>query len=430
MHPDIATYNNQQTAEEGLICNLLASLIDQEIPQAENKIWHAHPVWFINGNPVVGYSKLKNCIRLLFWSGQSFEEDILKHEGKFKAAEIRYTAAEQVNVDDLKRWLEKAVKIQWDYKNMVKRKGRLELMLVFYLMLFSIGINAQNQLPKVSSGIIERIDSFPSRFVTSRNIDIWLPDGYSSQKKYAVLYMHDGQMLFDSAITWNHQEWKVDEVAATLIKNKLVRDFIVVGIWNGGTTRHSDYFPQKPYEWLNATDKDTIIAQLQRAGRTKNGFQPVSDNYLRFIAKELKPYIDKQYSVYKDRGNTFIAGSSMGGLISLYAICEYPKVFGGAACLSTHWIGIFSAENNPIPNAFFQYISHHLPNPKNHKLYFDYGDQTLDAFYPPIQKEVDHILITKGFTERSWKTIFFEGDDHSEKSWSKRLKIPLTFLLN
>jgi hypothetical protein len=104
----------------------LAQEIDRNLPEAENRIWHAHPVWFLDGNPIVGYQKLKHCVRLLFWSGQSFEEDGLKQEGSFKAAEARYTAAEQVNVVDLERWLGKARDIQWDYKNLVRRKGRLE----------------------------------------------------------------------------------------------------------------------------------------------------------------------------------------------------------------------------------------------------------------------------------------------------------------
>ena len=119
----------------------------------------------------------------------------------------------------------------------------------------------------------------------------------------------------------------------------------------------------------------------------------------------------------------------MGGLISMYAICEYPGVFGGAACLSTHWPGIFSVEGNPIPNAFAQYMSKNLPDPKNHKLYFDYGDQTLDAMYGPLQKKVDEVLKSKGYTEKSWITKFYPGDDHSEKSWNRRLNIPLEFLL-
>jgi hypothetical protein len=107
------------------ICDLLAEVIDQHLPEAENKIWHAHPVWFLDGNPVVGYQKLKSCIRLLFWSGQSFEEEGLAAEGSFKAADARYTAAGQVKKQALKRWLAKAREIQWDYKNIVKRKGKL-----------------------------------------------------------------------------------------------------------------------------------------------------------------------------------------------------------------------------------------------------------------------------------------------------------------
>lgn len=126
MNKDIQAYNNAQSKSDKDICQLLAKEIDAALPKAENKIWHAHPVWFLDGNPVVGYSKLKNCIRLLFWSGQSFEEEGLQNEGSFKAAEIRYTAAEQVNTKDLKRWLKKSEKIQWDYKNIVKRRGVLE----------------------------------------------------------------------------------------------------------------------------------------------------------------------------------------------------------------------------------------------------------------------------------------------------------------
>lgn len=126
MHPETKKYNKSLTSSDQKICDLLAEEIDRNLPEAENKIWHAHPVWFLEGNPVVGYSKLKNCVRLLFWSGQSFDEEDLKKEGSFKAAEARYTAADQVNTKNLKRWFAKARDIQWDYKNIVRRKGRLE----------------------------------------------------------------------------------------------------------------------------------------------------------------------------------------------------------------------------------------------------------------------------------------------------------------
>ncbi len=123
---DTQAYNDAQSNEDRDICNLLSTTINSNLPKAENKIWHAHPVWFLEGNPIVGYSKLKNCVRLLFWSGQSFDEPGLQNEGKFKAAEMRYTAADHINTKDLKRWLKKSKDIQWDYKNIVKRKGVLE----------------------------------------------------------------------------------------------------------------------------------------------------------------------------------------------------------------------------------------------------------------------------------------------------------------
>lgn len=126
IHKDIREYNKSQSTGDKRICDALAKGIDQHLPAAESKIWHRHPVWFLDGNPVVGYSKLKDCIRLLFWSGQSFDEPGLEPEGTFKAAEARYNAVSQIAADDLKRWLEKAIEIQWDYKNIVKRKGKLE----------------------------------------------------------------------------------------------------------------------------------------------------------------------------------------------------------------------------------------------------------------------------------------------------------------
>ena len=125
MSEAIQAYNTTQPGESQEICNLLSQEICRHLPEAENKIWHRHPVWFLDGNPVVGYHKLKDCVRLLFWSGESFEEAGLQKEGNFKTAGIRYTAADHINVVDLKHWLEKSRQVQWDYKNIVKRKGVL-----------------------------------------------------------------------------------------------------------------------------------------------------------------------------------------------------------------------------------------------------------------------------------------------------------------
>jgi len=302
--------------------------------------------------------------------------------------------------------------------------------LILGILLFSTIIGHSQELPKVVSGKIVRIEQFKSKFVTSRNIDIWLPANYSFETKFAVLYMHDGQMLFDPSTTWNKQAWDVDDVITKMFNEGKVQNLIVVGVWNDSPKRHSDYFPQKPFESLTAEQKEFVSKQLIEKGRTNKEFQPQSDNYLRFMVQELKPYIDKNYSVYTDRKHTFVAGSSMGGLISMYAIGEYPTVFGGAACLSTHWPGIFSVENNPIPQAFNNYIKTHLSKLKSSKLYFDYGDKTLDALYPPLQKEIDKTLQHANPKNKyNWQTQFFPGKDHSENAWKERLNIPLEFLL-
>ncbi len=285
------------------------------------------------------------------------------------------------------------------------------------------------QIPKVTSGKIEHLDNFKSSFVDARNIDVWLPDNYSEKEKYAVLYMHDGQMLFDNNITWNKQAWEVDETAGSLNAEGKTKKFIVVGIWNNGQKRHFEYFPQKAFRKLSAEEKEFVSNSLKSKGRINETFNPISDDYLKFIVTELKPFIDSHFSTLKDKDNTFIAGSSMGGLISLYAICEYPDVFGAAACLSTHWTGIFQLEDNPVPATFFDYMRTYLPDPRTHRIYFDYGDQTLDQLYFSLQLTANDIMREKGFSKINWKTLLFTGKDHSEKSWAERLSIPLEFLL-
>lgn len=126
MNEDIKTYHEQLSGEDKIICDSLYDIITKSLPQAESKVWHGHPVWFLDGNPIVGYSKLKNDVQLLFWSGQSFDEPTLVNEGSYKAAERRFTSSDQVIPADIERYLEKAEKIQWDYKNIVKRRGVLE----------------------------------------------------------------------------------------------------------------------------------------------------------------------------------------------------------------------------------------------------------------------------------------------------------------
>lgn len=283
------------------------------------------------------------------------------------------------------------------------------------------------QIPTVSAGSIKRFENFKSQWVDARNIDVWLPDGYAENEQYAVLYMHDGQMLYDASTTWNKQAWEVDEVASKLQAEGKTRKFIVVGIWNNGEYRRAEYFPQKIISTIPVEIQKMVVTE-----QLKN--KPQADNYLKFLVTELKPFIDKTFATAKDRKSTFIAGSSMGGLISLYAICEYPKIFGGAACISTHTPMIVKEKmqevsDEDIAAKFRDYLRKHLPNPNKHKIYFDYGDQTLDSFYKPYQEKIDAVMKEKGFTDKNWTTRFFSGADHSEKSWHERLDIPFMFLL-
>lgn len=305
-------------------------------------------------------------------------------------------------------------------------------MIVMYLLPFAIEAQVPSQQPvfEVTAGTIIHYNAFPSSHVPARNIEVWLPPGYDPEKRYPVLYMHDGQMLFDAQKTWNKQEWGVDEVISTMIANESIPPLIVVGIWNISENRHSEYFPQKPFESLDPETQDSLINKVRRNEQTDLFIKmPYADRYLLFITKELKPFIDKTYPTLSQREHTFIAGSSMGGLISMYAICEYPETFGGAACLSTHWPGVFQLDNNPIPQAFLDYLKTHLPAPETHKLYFDHGTATLDALYGDIQAKANTIITAGGYNDENFMTLVFPGEDHSENAWNKRLGQPLMFLL-
>jgi predicted alpha/beta superfamily hydrolase len=309
--------------------------------------------------------------------------------------------------------------------------------LFLFLALIAISCNSQNQEYKninaqvlenavLAGGKLIRVDSFPSLNIVPRPVDVWLPENYSSEKKYAVLYMHDGQNLFDETTTWNKQEWKVDEIATKLMNEGITRDFIVVGIHNIPQIRWQDLYPEKAMNFLSKEDKDVIYKDAVKSNFSTN---LKGDAYLKFLVSELKPYIDNTYSVHTNKENTFVAGSSMGGLMSMYSVAEYPEIFEGAACFSTHWVGGSLKENNKLPDAILSYLEANLPDAKTHKMYFDYGDKTLDAYYPQYAPRVNAIFKIGDYNDENFKNLFFEGTDHSEKSWQKRLELPFTFLL-
>jgi enterochelin esterase-like enzyme len=266
-------------------------------------------------------------------------------------------------------------------------------------------------------GEIETVAAFESKNVAARRIDIWLPDGYdpAGRRRYPVLYMHDGQNLFDPATAYGGTEWQVDETLT-----RLKKDYIVVGIWNT-PERFLEYMPEKPYRRLPADYR--LKVQETFKGEAK------SDAYLRFIVGELKPYVDRTYRTRPGRKHTYIAGSSMGGLISLYAATEYPHVFAGAACLSTHW-PLRLDENTPVfTDAMLAYLDARLPMRPRPRLYFDYGTATLDAWYEVHQHRIDALLHEKGYSAKNWTTRKFEGAEHNEKAWAERFGGVAEFLL-
>lgn len=265
-------------------------------------------------------------------------------------------------------------------------------------------------------GSIQRFESFKSKFVLPRNVDVWCPPGYSgSDERHPVIYMHDGQNLFESISSIGGESWEMDKAIAGLMDAGTIHGAIVVGMWNHADIRWREYMPQKPY-WTQTMQRHHE-AFLARAGG-----EPLSDSYLAFVVEEVKPFIDSRFRTLADRQNTFVMGSSMGGLISLYAISQYPDVFSGAGCLSTNWP---AGEHELVDE-----MAKSLPDAASHKLYFDYGTEGLDALYEPYQMQMNHHLREAGYTEDgNWMTRKFEGAPHNEAAWRTRVDLPLTFLL-
>jgi predicted alpha/beta superfamily hydrolase len=264
-----------------------------------------------------------------------------------------------------------------------------------------------NKIPVASVGRLERYANvFDDSGILPRIVDVWLPPNYDQNPdlRCNVLYMHDGQNLFDRELAYGGQTWGIAE---SLVRLELPPT-IVVGIWNS-QQRWRDYYPQVGFDAL--PDQQKMLGVL--------GGTPNSRQYAKLIAQHLKPLIDRTYRTLPTRDHTYIMGSSMGGLISLYSLTEHPDVFGGAGCVSSHWL----AGENIMVDA----LAAALPKPNQHRLYFDYGTETLDAGYEPFQQRMNQHLEQMGWN--SFVCHKFEGAAHDEASWRKRLKIPLRFLL-
>lgn len=266
------------------------------------------------------------------------------------------------------------------------------------------------------TGTVHTCAEFASAHVAARRVDVWLPPSYAADptRRFPVLYMHDGQNLFDPALSYTGIDWDVDGAITRLAAAGEIREAIVVGVWNT---------PRRLYEYMPTAPIADLLPPAGADGMPPPGVDlPVSDAYLRFLAEELKPFVDAGYRTLPGPADTLVMGSSMGGLISLYALAEYPGVFGAAGGVSTHWP---AGEGRVV-----DWLADHLPAPGSHRLYFDHGDLGLDAEYAPHQARMDAHLRRAGWTEGDdWMSRAFEDAEHNEAAWQARLEVPLRFLL-
>ena len=271
---------------------------------------------------------------------------------------------------------------------------------------------------------LERIPEFASKYVPKRRVDIWLPPGYDPQTniRYPVIYMHDGQNLFEPEHAFIGVDWGIDEALRELIAEDAIHPPIVVGIWNT-ENRLGEYMPERA---LNQQSDRERMEKLIAKFPGEFVYKLKGDAYLAFIVEELKPWVDSHYLSLADQSNTFIMGSSMGGLISLYALCRYPDAFSGAGCLSNAW--------NIGEDTMLSYFQHNLPDPVNHKIYLDMGGR--ESWLPFINYLVRaHRKMTQQVQDKGYRhnqnllSKIFLGDKHSEVYWRKRVQLPLRFFL-
>ena len=292
-----------------------------------------------------------------------------------------------------------------------------------------LGATASARAEAPAAGRLVEYPQMGSTHVQPRDVSVWLPPGYdAADTRYPVLYMHDGQNLFDAERAGYGKEWGVDEHVARLAANGQIRLPIVVGVHNT-PLRLREYVPADMFRALPGDIRTDLM--------TLYGGEPLSDGYLRFLVEELKPFIDRTYRTRPARDDTTIMGSSMGGLISLYAMMKHPEVFGSAGCLSTHWpLRVERLDDNrlelwreTIVQTWSDVIVRGLPAPSTHRLYFDRGDETLDQFYAFFQSRIDAVVSGQSWGPDRFRSLVFPGAEHNEASWNQRLDAPLTFLL-
>jgi predicted alpha/beta superfamily hydrolase len=289
-------------------------------------------------------------------------------------------------------------------------------------------------LPRLTAGRVERLPARASRHVDARHVDVWLPEGYDGRTPHPVLYVHDGQAVFDGASAMAKAGWHIDRTATAWAAQHQAQAPLVVAVWNHPTQRHLEYFPQPMLDRLPRAARERAAEKLPLtlrffAGELVKEGRSRSEAYLKFLVEELKPQVDARFATRPGREDTFVMGSSMGGLISVHALLAYPQVFGAAAALSTHWIGLLE-RNDEISDAALAWLRDSLPRaPGSLRLYLDRGTLDTDALCAHAQGQVDALLRERGFLPPRVVSRVFEGAGHNERDWAARLHVPLDFLL-
>ncbi len=279
-------------------------------------------------------------------------------------------------------------------------------------------------------GSIDRHYLYSPQMGDTITIDVWTPESYalSPAQRYPVIYMHDGQNLFDATTTWNGQSWEMDSVVSSLASDGAIPYAVIVGVHSVNATRIGDLMPENALNYITS-EPDSALREFM-------SYSPIRGNaYVSFLVNTLKPCIDSLYNVTTNRDSTFVMGSSMGGLMSIYAMSEYPDIFGGAGCLSTHWVGTLDGDTT-FADAMYKYLSEKLPRDGKHKLYLDHGTISIDSLYRSDDDRVVALAKTMGYvsdrqdSEINFETHIEEGAGHEEKYWAARVERPLRFLLN
>ena len=307
------------------------------------------------------------------------------------------------------------------------------LFLLFAAPAVATSDDATALTPKVSAGRVVAWRALDGGAAGKMTVWVWLPPGYDQARgrRFPVLYMHDGQNLFDRDLTKYNQEWGIDEAIPRMVRQGDLREWIVVGVQSPRSRYHA-LVPQKMFGFLSPA--------LQNDVRTLDSGDPAGplagDAYLKFLTATVKPRVDRQFRTLKGPADTAVMGSSMGGLMAFYAMAEYPHLFGQAAAVSMHVAlgsptakGIdHQARAVEVADAFRRYLATSRMRPATNRLYIDHGSGTLDGSYGPYSAKLVPVLAAAGWRGPYFTFRTFAGAEHNETAWAQRVDIPLAFL--